>query len=409
MKLVRKNDEFIVIESRGSYHKVALEEIDGLIVLLCEAKRVDAAKANKSIGENLFEDQERTTRVFGQYVHTLHRDYDRVRRVMDIPMKDIYAKLKEGVEEHRKMRSMDDDNTYASWVEATVASRDTPVILEHSDNIVMLGEPKNDVLEMMDKWVSNNRRPTYPFNRPVDVILGIDPSTKGDMTMSITKGRQGIVNANGQQRPDTSDTHLFYGNLPFTLPPDEIGISFSIRKDRLSAPPSLRKQETITPLKQAMMKTFEEKMPGRVSESPYLYGNPKKPGIGMFEDLFIPRQNYKSNLRTMIEQMAWWQRPKGSPLRNPLLGGKRIGQSELPRVAPQYRTLRTAYRERMARIAEGQYVATAFPKRFDRQHHKLPGMLYTSDIGYYVLTGNLDEDVKSLAEIKSKAVKAWEC
>lgn len=409
MKLVRKNDEFIVIENNGSYHKVMLAEIDDLIVLLCEAKRVDAAKANKSIGENLFEDQDRVIGVFGQYVNTLHRDYDRVRRVMGIPMKDIYAKLKEGVEEHRKKGPMDDDKFYDSWVEATKASRDIPVILEHSDNIVMLGEPKENVLEMMDKWVTANRRPVYPFHQTADFILGIDPSTKGDMTMSITKGRQGVVNANGQQRPDTSDTHLLYVDLPFTQPLEDVGISFSIRKDSHIAPASLRKQETMTPLKQAMMKTFEEKMPCRVSESPYLYGNPKKPGIGMFEDLFIPRQNYKSNRRMMIEQMAWWQRPKGSPLRNPLLGGKHIRQSELPRVAPQYRTLRTAYRERMARITEGQYVATAFPKRFDRQHHKLPGTLYTADVAYFVLTGNPTEGITSLNQIRSKAVKAWEC
>lgn len=382
MKLVRKNDEFIVIESRGSYHKVALEEIDALIVLLCEAKAVDPAKANKSIGENLFEGQERTTRVFGPYIDALHRDYVRAKQSMGLSMAEIKERLrlaggKQRDEEEWVEDAWEedcDDREYLNPLDFGNKHFNVPgeLLLENklephawipplTDKDILAPTfvitPTDEVRIKTREWLAANMR------SPADFILGVDPATKeGDMTMTITKGRQ------------------FTG-----------------------------KTEKLSPLNQAIIDTFTEKMPGRINTSPYLYDNPKKPGIGMFEDLFIPRQNYKSNLRMMIEQMAWWQGPKGSPLRNPLLGEKRIGQSERPRVAPQYRTLRTAYRERMARIAEGQYVAAAFPKRFDRQHHKLPGTLYTSDIGYYVLTGNLDEDVKSLAEIKSKAVKAWEC
>lgn len=93
MKLVRKNDEFIVIESNGSYHKVLLSEIDELIVLLCEAKQIDPAKANKSVGENLFAEQERVTKLFTPHVEALHRDYERARAVMGMSLADIKEKI----------------------------------------------------------------------------------------------------------------------------------------------------------------------------------------------------------------------------------------------------------------------------------------------------------------------------
>lgn len=93
MKLVRKNDEFIVIESNGSYHKVLLSEIDELIVLLCEAKQIEPAKANKSVGENLFAEQERVTKLFTPHVEALHRDYDRTRAAMGMSLADIKEKI----------------------------------------------------------------------------------------------------------------------------------------------------------------------------------------------------------------------------------------------------------------------------------------------------------------------------
>lgn len=405
MKLVRKNDEFIVIESNGSYHKVALDEIDDLILLLCEARRVDPAKANKSIGENLFEDQARVTRLAGQYVDELHRKYGRVRQMMGIPLVDIYAKLKALMEENRLKNKLDDDTHFDAWVEAATNSRESLNLLEDPDMLVMSAEFKEHPRELMEKWVNNNRRSIYPLVGPTDVILGVDPSAKGDMTMSIVKGRE--VNANGQSRPDTSDVHLLYGDLPFTPPLEQAGVSFSIRNSLKFA--DQRKVEEMTPLKQAMMKTFEEKLPGRVNQSPYLYDDPKKPGMGMFQDLFIPRQSYKSDLRGYLARHFNYRGPIGSPLRNPLVGGKRIGMSHWPVPAPVYWPVLAAFNDRMRKQDEARYVATAFPKRFNRLSPKLPGTLYTADVAYFVLTGNPNEDITSMSQIQSKAVKAWEC
>ena len=67
-----------------------------------------------------------------------------------------------------------------------------------------------------------------------------------------------------------------------------------------------------------------------------------------------------------------------------------------------------AFKERMAFIAETQYVATAFPKRFDRNNVTLP-VRYTKDVAYFVLDEGCEHNVATINDIRNNAVKAWEC
>lgn len=297
MKLVRKNEEFIVIENNGSYHKVALNELDALIVLLCEAKQVDPAKANKSIGEDLFEDQERTARVFTPYIESLHRDYERTKRVMKLTVSEVWDRLREAADHNKDVNPLEFGNKFF-----------------HVPEDLLLGH--NALHVPIEPYL-----PRRLLNRGdlTTMHMAVDPALKGNLTMNILKGRQ----MEGKEMKFTVDLEAFMSSR-------------------------------------------------------------------------IPKQ-------------YWGHEWEKKTLRNPLLvASKRISQSDLRLPAVVYRPVLTVYNDHMAKLAIDRYVATAFPKRFDRNNVLLP-VRYTKDVAYFVLEEGCAYDVSSINDIRKSAVKAWEC
>lgn len=381
MKLVRKNEEFIVIENNGSYHKVALTEIDELIVLLCEAKRVDPAKANKSIGENLFEDQERTLKVFTPYLRSLDRDYDRVKRVMGMSVSEVWNKLKDDVQAIKEQSPLEFGNKHF----------DIPAV---------------DLLPYLPRRLTNEFSQT-------DCFIGVDPSLKTNLTMNILKGRQ----QQGKDMKFTVDLERLGESLDVNelLTPEEAGLDLTL---------SVKKGLKYVAGKQKRKKMLE------IKNSPYVYGLPigsNKQDVPRPEEqelfnneiryrfglgLRLPRQGCldKADLSLFTDPRipSWYRNLRGSPLRNPLSGGRRNRHSQWPIPAVVYWPVLAAFKERMAFIAETQYVATAFPKRFDRNNVTLP-VRYTKDVAYFVLDEGCEYNVATINDIRNNAVKAWEC
>lgn len=367
MKLVRKNEEFIVIENNGSYHKVALNDIDALIVLLCEAKQVDPAKANKSIGEDLFEDQERTVRVFAPYIESLHRDYGRNKRVMKLTVYEVWDRLRDVADKNKDVNPLEPGNKFFHVPEQVLLGQNTCII---------------------------------------DRVIGVDPSLGGNLTMSILKGRDKAR----QDMQYTIDLEAMDKGGP--IPIEEVGLDLTIdikrgmkylggkqkRKRMLEIKNTpytgSNKQDVPRPEKGLEFRELFQQRFGKTFAHPSV-DTGRKSILDVFLDSRIPRQYSGESYH-------------GSPLRNPHLSGKRISQNQLPYPAPVYRTLRSIYQDKMALIADIRYVATAFPKRFDRNNVLLP-VRYTKDIAYFVLEEGCAYDVSSINDIRKSAVKAWEC
>lgn len=398
MKLVRKNDEFIVIENNGSYHKVALTEIDELIVLLCEAKRVDPAKANKSIGENLFEEQERTLNIFRPYLQSLDRDYDRVKRVMKMSVSEVWNNLKEQAQANQPGPfggNIDDIDPLEFGNEFFQIPKD--LLLGHKP-FLSPGEPF---------------LPSRLLNRGdlIAPVIGIDPAARGSLNMNILKARR----LEDKEMKFTVDLEAIDVGAP--IPIEEAGLDLTIEvKNGLKYLKGKQKRKRMTEIK----------------KSPYVYGMPagvKKQDIPRSElakefNLAIPRQFSKTFVhpsvdgpKSMLEafmssripKQYWGHEWKKKTLRNPLLvTGKKITQSNYPVPAVVYNPVLVEYRERMIKLAIDRYVATAFPKRFNPNNVTLP-VRYTKDVAYFVLEEGCEYTVNNINDIRKCAVKAWEC
>lgn len=129
--------------------------------------------------------------------------------------------------------------------------------------------------------------------------------------------------------------------------------------------------------------------------------------------LMFPRQNTFDFLSEMAiglfdqNPSYYLGYPLGSPLRNPPVVESAVyGRCRSVMADPDSVKV---FDEHMARLDRRRYIGTAFPKRFNAQRHRLPGKLYTADVAYFVLTGNSIDDITSMSQIQSKAVKAWEC
>lgn len=398
MKLVRKNEEFIIIENNGSYHKVALTEIDELIVLLCEAKRVDPAKANKSIGENLFEDQERTLKVFRPYLQALDRDYDRVKRVMKMSVSEVWNTIKEQAQTNQgnTRTNLDKDFDPLEYRNQFF----------HIPSELLIGH--NDLHVPIEPFL-----PSRLLNRGdlITPIMAVDPAAKGSLTMNILKARQ----LEGKEMKFTVDMDAL--DVGALIPIEEAGLDLTIEvKNGLKYLDGKKKR------KKAM----------ELRKSPYVYGLPTgsnkqehpRPGQMSVFDLAIPRQFHKTFIHpftsdpkseleafmsSRIPKQYWGHEWKKKTLRNPLLvNTKRIRQSNWPMPAVVYNPVLVEYRERMVKLAIDRYVATAFPKRFDRNNMTLP-VRYTKDVAYFVLDEGSEYKVSTINDIRNNAVKAWEC